>query len=110
MSRIPAKYTVVQHSGFGYGNNPQFAKGLEVRTVSTKADQDTALKAGGVLFDTYNAADEFCDRAMWPDEQGGLDLIPRARGRFSETTIDGLRVYIPATEAEMGASSAPAVS
>lgn len=108
MGKTPAQFTAVQHSGFGYGGNPQFAKGLEVRTVSTKAEQATVHTAGGVLFDTRQAADEFCDRAMWPDEQGGL--IPRARGRFSESTIDGLRIYIPATEVDIFASEPPATT
>lgn len=98
MGAVPEKYTVVQHSGFGYGNKPEFAKGLEVRTVATKAEQDIVVRAGGVLFDTYGQADEFCDRAMYPGEREGLDLVPRARGTFSETKVDSLRVYLPATE------------
>lgn len=97
MSETSTKSTAVQHSGFGYGGKPEFEKGLEVRTVGTKAEQDKVLDAGGVLFDTRAAAEEFCDRAMWPDTRPGLDLIPRARGRFSDTEVDGLRVYIPAT-------------
>ena len=103
MSKTFENFTAVQHSGFGYGGKREFERGLEVRTVGTQAEQDKVVKAGGVLFDTRAAANEFCDRAMWPGSQPGLDLVPRARGRFSDTQVDGLRIYIPATEVEIDA-------
>jgi hypothetical protein len=96
------QYTSVQHSGFGYKpRKAEFSRGLEVRTVGTKREQDLVLAAGGILFDSWKAADEFCDRAMYPGEREGLDLIPRAQGSFSDTTIDDLRVYIPTKEVQL---------
>lgn len=48
---------------------------------------------GGITFDSYADADDFCLDAMYaPDVKG---LIPAAQGTFSDEKIDGLRIYIP---------------
>lgn len=96
-------YAPVQHSGYGYGNDPDFAHGLETRTVSTAAQQDAVRRAGGVLFDSYVASERYCDEEMYPPGVEGL--IPRAPGTFSDTKIDTLRVYVPVTPPD-GAGSA----
>lgn len=96
MAKTPDKWTVVQHSGYGYAGKPGFAKGLEVRVVHTKAEQDKVEKAGGLLFDTYIAADKFGDEAMFPPEVGGM--YPQAAGTFASLEVDGLRVYVPVRE------------
>ncbi len=87
------KYAIVQHSGFGYGGNPQFEQGLEVRSVTRKADQTKVEKLGGKLFDNYVQADEYADAEPYPAHYGGL--IPKAPGRFADFEVDGLRVYLP---------------
>jgi hypothetical protein len=87
------KWTVVQHSGFGYSGDPVFESGLEERRVGTKAEQARVERAGGVLFDDYSQAEDFAMEAMYPADTVGL--APSARGSFSEKTIDGLRIYVP---------------
>ena len=100
----PNKYTVVQHSGFGYGSDPQFQHGLESRSVLTKAERERVTKAGGLLFDTYTEAEDFAADAMYgtfKDDPGNtrtFDLTPRAKGTFSDKKVDGLRIYIPVRE------------
>jgi hypothetical protein len=90
------KWTVVQHSGFGYAEDPTFEHGLEERQVSTRREQDRVERAGGVLFDGYCEAEDFAMSAMYPGE--GAGLMPRAAGTFSENKVDGLRVYVPVRE------------
>lgn len=88
------KYTVVQHSGYGYGDKPAFEKGLQATAVDTVAEQRTVKRAGGLLFDTYTDAETYCDREMYPE--GVTGLHPQVSGSFGEVTVNELRVYIPA--------------
>lgn len=87
------KYTVVQHSGFGYGGKTGFKQGLEVRAVTRQAEVRKVEKAGGILFDSYAEADKFCDEAT-----EGPGIYPQAKGNFAREAIDGLRIYIPVRE------------
>lgn len=91
------KWTIVQHSGYGYGADPLFARGLESRVVTTVAEARRVEAAGGELFDSYNAAEDFVERASYPDGYGGL--IPQAQGAFSEVLFDDLAIYIPIRQA-----------
>lgn len=84
-------YVIVQHSGFGYNADPQFEKGLETRRIPDKKTLTAIEKAGGVVME-YLAAEEFCEKAMYPSNAG---MIPNARGTFADLTVDGLRVYVP---------------
>jgi hypothetical protein len=87
-------YTIVQHSGFGYGGNTQFEKALETRHVSTQRDAEAIRRAGGIVFQTYIAADGFTEREQYPPGHAGL--IPDASGEFSATIkVDGLALYLP---------------
>lgn len=92
-ARTPVKWTVVQHSAWGYGRNGEFAHGLETKPVTTKIMQEGILKAGGVLFDDYNEAEDWAHREMYPEHVTGL--IPQAPGRFADKHIQGLALYIP---------------
>lgn len=87
------KWTVVRHSAWAVGRNPQFERGLETRQVSTKGQQAMVIEAGGMLFDGYGQAEGFAEKAMYPSGTPGL--IPAARGDFADRTIDGLQIYIP---------------
>jgi hypothetical protein len=89
-------WTLVQHSGYGYGGDPGFARGLEIRQVETRAERARVEKAGGVIFDTYVEASKAEDE--WPYVDNG-GLYPHAQGTFSDKTIDGLRIYVPVREA-----------
>lgn len=89
------RWTVVQHSGYGYGLNPQFRAGLEVRQVSTRTIARAIEKLGGVLFDSWSAADDFAEMEMYSTVEGN-GLIPAAPGKFASLKVDELAVYIPA--------------
>lgn len=86
-------YTVVQHSGFGYNDDPQFEKGLEPRKIPNKKSHDAIVKAGGLVLPGYGEADDFCDTAAYP--KGTEGLIPNAQGTFADLQVDGLKVYVP---------------
>ena len=88
-------WAVVQHSGYGYGGDPTFQLGLETNHVTTAAARDRVKRAGGVLFATYGAADDYCMKEMYRDVPEPA-LVPRAPGMFSDKVIDGLRIYKPA--------------
>lgn len=83
-------YTVVQHSAFP--KNPQFEQGLESAYISDGKIRKV-LNAGGLVFSSYMAAEDYAEAEMYPKEYGGL--IPSARGTFSTKTIDRRRIYIP---------------
>ena len=88
-----AMHTVVQHSGYGYSRKPEFERGLESRSV-TKTQAKKIEKIGGVLFETYQAAEAWAEKAMYTDDNEGL--TPNAPGEFATMVVDGLRVYVPA--------------
>ena len=85
-------WTVVQHSGCGYGDKPGFRKGLEERCVTKKSEKNMIIKAGGIYFKTYKEASKYCMKEQYPPEAG---MYPRAPGKFSHKTLDDLRIYIP---------------
>src|SRR5436190_7930041 len=86
------QYTVVQHSDFAWGHNPQFEKGLESQIV-TPAQAEVVKSIGGALFDDYVEAEQACQKWAYPESTEGL--IPEAPGTFSTEEIDGLPIYIP---------------
>jgi len=85
-------YAIVQHSGFGYGGDPTFEQAVEHRKV-TANEAAKVLKAGGMVFVDWLAADEMTERINYPEGHAGLE--PAAIGTFSDLRIDTLRVYIP---------------
>lgn len=87
------KHTIVQHSAYGYGGDPTFARGLETRQLDTKAEIAKVEKAGGLVFDDYCEAEDFAMDAMYPPEATGF--TPMAKGTFATVKIDGLAVYVP---------------
>ena len=89
-----SKWTVVQHSGSGYGGKPAFARGLEVRAVGSPRLLNAVVKGGGLLFGDYKEAYRYCYDEMYGE--GAEGLVPRAPGRFHPTLkVDGLALYIP---------------
>jgi hypothetical protein len=87
------KWTIVQHSGFGYAGKETFRHATETRKLSNKTELKAVQKAGGLVFDSYAEAEDFSDRANYPIGYQGI--VPNARGTFSVREIDGLAVYIP---------------
>ena len=94
-------WTIVQHSGYGYGSNPQFRSGLETRRITTKRQLNQIIGIGGLVFDEYTKAEAETMRLMYP--VGYTGLIPIARGSFVSLQIDGLHLYVPSTDKEKGA-------
>lgn len=90
------KYTMVQHSGYGYAKKPGFEHGVEVRMITTVAEVRKVEKAGGILFDSGAEAYAFEESASFPEGHEGL--YPKAAGTFSSEKIDGLAIYIPVRE------------
>lgn len=88
------KFTLVQHSGAGYAGKEGFSRAVEVRTVSTAAEQKAVLKAGGVLFAHHVEADNVADKVNYPPEIQGM--YPGCRGSFASLQVDMLPVYVPA--------------
>ncbi len=88
-----AKFTPVQHSGFGYAHNYQFQHGIEERQVSTKTEEKRVRQARGILFDDYMKCSRFCDEENYPPGIEGM--IPQVPGTFSARKIDELAIYQP---------------
>ncbi len=86
-------YTVVQHSGYGEGDNPQFKQGLEAAGITTQSELTRVQTAGGRVFDSYTAAEEWAESEQYPANAQGL--IPAAPGTFSTTAHRGLAIYLP---------------
>jgi hypothetical protein len=101
-----AKWTIVQHSGYGYAGKPGFEHAVETRMLATVAEQRRAKKAGGLLFDSWKEAEDFAEGANHPPDheeialKGELlsGLHPAAKGTFSKLLVDGLAIYIPVRE------------
>ena len=91
---VPQRWTIVQHSGFGYGGHASFERGVESRRVDTQEDQIKVVKAGGLLFETYEKAEGYVDEEPYLG-QDVKSLCPCVQGTFSEHKIDNLRIYIP---------------
>lgn len=86
-------YTIVQHSGFGYAGKPQFAKGVEAIKLTGSRERRAVEAAGGLLFETYEAAEDYVQKISYPE--GYTGIIPLAPGQFSAVKIQGLAVYVP---------------
>lgn len=86
-------YTLVQHSAYGYAQDPQFEKAVEERYIRNNQKLKAIKKRGGFIlvgyFDAYGKAEE----ENYPPEVKGL--IPCARGTFDAYLVDGLKLYIP---------------
>lgn len=90
-------HVIVQHSGWAYGDKSSMRRGVETREVTNKTKINQIVKLGGVVFDDYIEAENYCMRVQYPP--GTVGLYPAVRGRFHRTAhIDGLRIYIPVAD------------
>jgi hypothetical protein len=92
------KWTLVQHSAFGYQEKPGWDKAVETRQISTEAELGMAVNEGGMIFDSYNDADEAEYKENYPNGAGETLTYPEVKGTFSNREIDGLKIYIPAQQ------------
>lgn len=88
-------YTLVRHSAYYTGHN-EFANAVETLGVTSKREAALVERAGGVLVESYLAAEDLADKVNHPP--GGDWLIPAARGEFSDVFLHGLAIYIPVRE------------
>ena len=91
MKQAIVLYTLVQHTGFALGDNPQFKQAVEEHLITDPKAVVRVQKAGGLLFHHYPHRESHA--INYPPEVKGL--IPNARGKFSRKTVNGLRIYIP---------------
>lgn len=94
MAKTDPKWTIVQHSAYGYKGEHQFEKGLESREVRSREAQRAVEKVGGQLFDSYIEAETWAAEEQYPDPSY-RGLIPQAPGEFAETGVNGLAIYVP---------------
>jgi len=93
MKPVKMQWTLVQHSGCGYGSDVRFARAVQMELITTTAEFNRVQKAGGLLFDEYDAASHREELENYPPEVKGL--VPRCRGRFARAKINGLKIYVP---------------
>lgn len=85
-------YTVVRHSAWVAKGDPQFARGVESKSITGK-QAEVVVAAGGRVFDSYGAAEDFAESESYPAGYSGL--IPVAPGESSPRSIEGFPIYVP---------------
>ena len=86
------KWTLVQHSAFGYAHKAAFKRAVETRMISGAKEIERVKKAGGLVLD-YNDAEDRAETENYPEGYPGL--IPVVQGTFSRSKVDYLAIYIP---------------
>jgi hypothetical protein len=94
------RWTIVQHSAFGYKQDPQFERAVETRQIQNSIEMIRVNRAHGCVFNSYMEAEEFAEKANYPDGHEGI--IPGVKGKFSVWLIDGLKIYIPVQAEPVG--------
>lgn len=93
MPPLKRAWTLVQHSGFGYGNNPQFERAVEEKQINGALEIRRVAKAGGVIITAYKEAHELAEAENYPP--GVQGIVPCAQGEFSPICVEALRIYKP---------------
>jgi hypothetical protein len=94
------KWTLVQHSAFGYQEKPGWDKAVETRLITTDVELKRVESVEGFVFDNYNEASSQEYKSNYPDgvEIEGREFTltyPEVKGTFSDKELDGLKIYIP---------------
>lgn len=87
------KWTVVQHTGFVRGGDSSFQRSIESRALTNRTEERKVEAAGGVLFDGYTEAEDFCEAENYQADNGGL--VPLAPGTFSMVRLEDCPIYVP---------------
>ena len=97
------KWTLVQHSAFGYQEKPGWEKAVETRQITTSVELDRVQSVGGFVFDSYDEADSQEYKSNYPKGAGEFPTLtyPEVLGTFSHKEIDDLKIYIPKTEVKV---------
>lgn len=87
------KYTLVQHSGYGYGGKETFKKAVEVMHLDGPRDVALVSKYGGLIYNTYAEARRAEEYLNGIDGKRPFLSVP---GTFlAPVKIDGLALYVP---------------
>jgi len=87
-------YTLVQHSGYSVGGNPQFLRAVELQSVHNQETFNLIQRVGGYIYDNYKEASDAEYSTNYPSEVYGF-LVPNVAGGFSEATCEGKKIYTP---------------
>jgi hypothetical protein len=90
------RWTLVQHSAFGYQKKPGWDKGVEMCQIMFERELLDVTNEGGMIFESYEDADDAEMKENYPEGTGKSIMYPCVNGTFSDKMIDGLRIYIPA--------------
>jgi len=89
------KWTLVQHSAYGYQAKPGWDHAVETRQIGTEVELERVKSVDGYVFDSYAEADDQEMKSNYPDGAGDTLTYPYCKGTFSHKEIDGLKIYIP---------------
>jgi hypothetical protein len=84
-------YTLVRHSGYAVAGNPRFEQAVELCEID-HAQAYRVRAAGGVVFDTYEAAKAAEAAVNFPSSVEGVH--PKIQGYFSNLRIQGAEIYL----------------
>jgi hypothetical protein len=101
MKLADERWTLVQHSAFGYQEKPGWDKAVETRRITTTAELERVKSVGGYIFTSYGEADTQEYKSNYPKGAGDTLTYPEVLGTFSHKEIDGLKIYMPATKVEV---------
>ena len=90
MSTEDGQYVLVQHSGWGYGGQPEFARAVESRYLPDE-ERGAAEALGVTIFQGYAEGSAAEEEENWPEGYEGI--IPRVRGWFTSEKMNGLAYY-----------------
>ena len=89
-------YTLVQHSGFGYGGDRTFQRGLEPREITSKVELNRVRKVGGLVLQNYIISEDMAEELMYPNNYpNGAAPTATYFGNFSVKTVDDLHIFVP---------------
>lgn len=84
-------YTLIQHSGYTIGGNPQFRAAVENASVNNK-EAKKIIEVGGLVFNGYGESYDAAHKFNYPLNSSGL--IPQADGSFKKVKDVGM-VFVP---------------
>ncbi|MFJ4686539.1 hypothetical protein [Streptomyces sp. NPDC088789] len=91
------RWTLVQHSAYVAKQDATFQHQVEQVSITTEAELGRVLNLGGLVFDSYMAADEMVDEVNNPTGLDGRPVEPTLtfHGSYKQS---GLPLYIAPKE------------
>lgn len=102
MKLADGRWTLVQHSAFGYQAKPGWDKAVETRQITTTEELARVQSVNGYVFESYDAADDQEMKSNYPKGTTNDPVTyPEVLGTFAHKEIDGLKIYMPKTEVKV---------